>query len=162
GRRHLKGHGEPGAAMSTSSRLIPLRTLCDIFFVATSRDLPRAMSYKKGGRWVDISTRELYVNVASVARALESWGIRKGDRVAILSENRPEWVFADFAALLLGIVDVPIYPTLTADQVAYMLKDSGARIVFVSTQEQLNKVLSICSKTALEKIVAMDDVATES
>src|SRR5262249_13542098 len=80
----------------------------------------------------------------------------------ILSENRREWVFADFAALLLGVVDVPIYPTLTADQIAFMLKDSGARIAFVSTQEQLSKVLTICGKTALEKIVMMDDVAAKS
>ncbi|MCI0350038.1 MAG: long-chain fatty acid--CoA ligase [Acidobacteriales bacterium] len=144
--------------MSTPSRLIPLETLCDVFFVAISRELPRAMSYKKDAHWVDISTRELYSRVVTVARALESWGIAKGDRVAILAENRPEWVFADFACLLLGVVDVPIYPTLTADQIAYMLNDSGARIVFVSTQEQLSKVLSICGKTALEKVVVMDDV----
>lgn len=148
--------------MSTSSRLIPLRTLCDIFFVATSRELPRAMSYKKDGRWVDISTRELYSSVVTVARALDSWGMAKGDRAAILSENRPEWVFADFACLLTGVVDVPIYPTLTAEQIAYMLKDSGARIAFVSTEEQLNKVLSIRAKTAVQKIVVMDDVATKA
>src|SRR5262245_27680645 len=148
--------------MSNSSRLIPLRTLCDVFFVAMSRELPRAMSHKKDGRWVYISNRELYAGVACIARALESWVIRKGDRVAILSENRPEWVFADFAALLLGVVDVPIYPTLTADQIAFMLKDSGARIAFVSTQEQLSKVLTIYGKTALEKIVMMDDVAAKS
>jgi long-subunit acyl-CoA synthetase (AMP-forming) len=66
--------------MSTSSRLIPLRTLCDVFFVATSRELPRAMSYKKNGRWVFISTGELYASVCCIARALESWGISKGDR----------------------------------------------------------------------------------
>ena len=148
--------------MSVPSRLIPLRTLCDVFFVATNRELPRAMSYKKDGRWVDISTRELYASVVTVARALESWGIGKGDRVAILSENRPEWVFADFASLLLGAVDVPIYPTLTAEQICYMLNDSGARIAFVSTEEQLKKILSICGKTSLEKIVMMDEVQTSA
>ena len=148
--------------MSTASRLIPLRTLCDVFFVAVSRELPRAMSHKKDGRWVDITTRELYSSVVTMARALQSWGMAKGDRVVILAENRPEWVFADFAALLTGVVDVPIYPTLTAEQIAYMLKDSGARIAFVSTEEQLSKVLSIRARTALEKIVVMDDVSTKA
>jgi long-chain acyl-CoA synthetase len=146
--------------MSTSGRLIPLRTLADVFFQATSRDLPRAMSYKKDGRWLDIPSHELRARVITLARALEAWGIAKGDRVAILSENRPEWAFVDFAALLLGVVDVPIYPTLTAEQIAYMLKDSGARIAFVSTRDQLAKLLSIREKTALEKIVVMDEVAT--
>ena len=86
------------------------------------------------------------------------WGIAKGDRVAILSENRPEWQVADFATMLLGAVDVPIYPTLTDEQTAALLKDSGARVIFVSTVEHLKKVLAIKSQTALEKVVVMDYV----
>jgi long-chain acyl-CoA synthetase len=142
----------------SNSRLFPLRTLADVFFTSTGRDLPRAMSYKKDERWLDISTRELYSSVVTLARALESWGIARGDRVAILSENRPEWALADFACLLLGAVDVPIYPTLTAEQIAYLLKDSGSRVVFVSTREQLAKLETIRDRTRLEKIVLMDDV----
>lgn len=142
----------------SNSRLFPLRVLGDVFFTSTSRELPRAMSYKKDGRWVDISTRELYSSVVTLARALESWGIAKGDRVAILSENRPEWAIADFACLLLGAVDVPLYPTLTAEQIAYLLMDSGSRVVFVSTREQLAKLESIRNRTRLEKIVLMDEV----
>ena len=78
-----------------------------------------------------------------MAGALRRWGVAKGDRVAILSENRPEWMIADFASLLLGAVTVPIYATLTAEQTAYILRDSGARVVFVSSEAQLQKVLSI-------------------
>ena len=70
--------------------------------------------------------------VLAVSGALRKWGVGKGDRVAILSENRPEWTIADFASLLLGAVTVPIYATLTAEQTAYILSDSGARIVFLS------------------------------
>jgi long-chain acyl-CoA synthetase len=95
----------------------------------------------------------------AVSGALRRWGVGKGDRVAILSENRPEWTIADFASLLIGAVTVPIYATLTAEQTAYILRDSGARVVFLSSEAQLQKVLSIRSQTALEKLVVMDAVA---
>src|SRR5208283_3966831 len=108
--------------------------------------------------WVPISSTEVYRSVVGVARALESWGIRKGDRVAILSENRPEWTITDFAALALGAVTVPIYSTQTAEQTAYILNDSAARVIAVSTQNQLEKVLSVQPQTALEHILVMDDV----
>src|SRR5206468_9632003 len=81
------------------------------------------------------------------------------DRVAILSENRHEWVVADFACMLLGAVVVPIYTTLTAEQTSELLRDSGARAIFVSSDRHLQKVLSILQTTAVEKIAVMDDVA---
>ena len=85
-----------------------------------------------GGRMIGspLSSETFSAGVAGVARGLQQWGIGKGDRVAILSENRPEWMIADFASLLLGAVTVPIYATLTAEQTAYILRDSGARVVF--------------------------------
>ncbi len=91
---------------------------------------------------------------------MQEWGIPKGDRVAILSENRPEWTIADFACLLLGAVVVPVYTTLTGEQTAYILQDSGARVVFVSTEKQLLKVRNIQDQTVLERIVVMDGVET--
>ena len=139
-----------------------LETLNDIYFHAVARDLPRVMTYKREGQWIDISSRELRRQVLGVAQALRAWGIGKGDRVAILSENRPEWQFTDFACLLLGAVDVPIYPTLTAEQMAYMLANSGARMVFVSTGEQLGKVEQIRGQCKIERIVVMDEVAGAS
>ena len=98
--------------------------------------------------------------MAAVASGLQRRGIGHGDRVAILSENRPEWTIADFASLLLGAVTVPIYATLTGEQTAYILRDSGARVIFVSSEMQLRKVLSVRGQTALEKLVVMD--ASES
>lgn len=110
--------------------------------------------------WVPISSSELYRNVVGVGRALASWGIGKGDRIAILSENRPEWTITDFAILSLGAVTVPIYSTQTAEQTAFILNDSGARAIAVSTQTQLEKVLTIQSHTSIERIVVMDAVET--
>src|SRR5260370_11153182 len=136
-----------------------LQTLNDIFFAVAGRDQPQAMLRKTARGWEPISSQEFTTKVGGVVKALSSFGISRGDRVAILSENRHEWVVADFACLLLGAVVVPIYTTLTPEQTAYVLRDSGARAIFVSTQKHLEKVLSILETTTIEKIVAMDVVA---
>ena len=116
-----------------------LKTLNDIFFSTVQREERVVMMHRHEGHWVSISSAELYRNVIGVAKWLAEKGITKGDRVAILSENRPEWAIADFACQLLGAVTVPIYTTLTADQTAYILQDSGSRIVFVSNQPRCGR-----------------------
>ncbi|HXB22972.1 MAG TPA: long-chain fatty acid--CoA ligase [Candidatus Solibacter sp.] len=134
------------------------RTLVDIFFASVAHNLEHHVTYKSGGAWKAISSRQYYGYVAGVSRAMQQWGIQRGDRVAILSENRPEWMIADFACVTSGIIDVPIYTTLTAEQTLYLLQNSGARAIFVSNLEQLRKVQSIQLQTKLEKVVIMDDV----
>src|SRR5260221_2349532 len=136
-----------------------IRTLVDIFFTSVEHDVERHIMFKRGAAWQIISSRQLYGYVASLARILKQWGLKKGDRVAILSENRPEWMSADFAFVNSGIVDDTTYATLTADQTLYLLKNSGARVIFVSTMEQVRKVQSIAAQSSLEKIVVMDDLA---
>jgi long-chain acyl-CoA synthetase len=133
-----------------------LATLNDIFFAAAERSLDRAMLYRDAGKWLPISSSDLRRNVAATVAVLLEWGIRKGDRVAILSENRPEWTIADFAILLLGAVTVPVYATLTPEQTAYTVRDSGAAAIFVSTEAQLRKVQGILSQTQIRKIAVMD------
>jgi long-chain acyl-CoA synthetase len=137
-----------------------LATVNDIFFAIVDRAHPRVMMYRQAIQWISISSQELYRNVAGVARALEGWGIGKGDRVAILSENRPEWTTADFACQLLGIVSVPIYSTLTAEQTAFILQDAACRAIFVSSEQQLRKIQSTRAQTLVEKVIAMDPVET--
>jgi len=137
-----------------------LKTLNDIFLAVAGRNDRMVMMHRQSIQWVSISSAEFYRNVVGVARALQEWGISQGDHVAILSENRPEWTIADFACLLVGAVVVPIYTTLTDEQVAYILCDSGARAVFVSTEKQLGKVNNIRHQTAVEKVVVMDAVET--
>jgi long-chain acyl-CoA synthetase len=135
-----------------------LATLNDIFFAATERNLDRVMLHREAGSWLPISSSDLRRNVAGTAHALQEWGVHQGDRVAILSENRPEWSTADFAILLLGAVTVPVYATLTPEQTAYTLRDSGASIVFVSTEHQLRKVQTILPETQVKRIVVMDHI----
>ena len=141
----------------TAGASINLQTLADVFFSLAERDLPNAMSYRKGGVWHQINGKHVYQNVTDVAQFLRAQGLKKGDRVAIISENRPEWAIADFAALVLGLVDVPVYPTLTSEQMQFILKDSGAQVAFVSTHEQLNKVLAVREQTGIKTVVVMDD-----
>jgi long-chain acyl-CoA synthetase len=137
-----------------------IATLNDIFYTIVGRDQPRVMMHRQAIEWVPISARELYRNVSRTARALASWGIAKGDRVAILGENRPEWTTADFACQLLGAVSVPIYSTLTAEQTGFILQDAGCRVVFLSSEQQLQKVQSVREQTPVEKIVVMDPIET--
>ena len=134
-----------------------IRTLNEIFFTVVGRDNPRVMLRRENETWQPISAPQLRNWVYCTARQLQSWGIGKGDRVVILSENRVEWAVADYATLLLGGVVVPIYATQIAEQVLYVLQNSGARIAFVSTRQQYEKLATIREQTSLEYVVVMDD-----
>ena len=138
-----------------------LQTLNDIFLTVCGKGRDRVMMQRQLEGWVPISSTEVYRSVVGVARTLESWGIGKGDRVAILSENRPEWTITDFATLALGAVTVPVYATQTAEQTSYVLNDSGVRVIAVSTKHQLEKVLAIHRQTSLQRILVMDAIETE-
>jgi long-chain acyl-CoA synthetase len=139
---------------------MPLRTINDIFFRIAERDDRVVMMHRQAIQWVSISSQELYRNVGGVFHALRNWGIAKGDRVAILSENRPEWTIADFACQLLGATVVPIYATQTDEQSAFMLNDAGVKVIFVSSQKQLEKILAVQARTGVQHIVVMDGVET--
>lgn len=108
------------------------------------------------GHWQTITANQAYGLVHAVADRLAAWGIRKGDRVVLICENRWEWPVVDFGTLALGAVDVPLYPTLTADQLGYMIRDCGARAVFVSSRELYRKVREAGDLPSVEHIVVMD------
>lgn len=102
-----------------------------------------AISYKKGGRYVVLSYAHLFERVMMAARGLRKVGVVPGDKVAVFSENRAGWVIADLGIQAARGVTVPIYPTNTADQAAYVINHSGARVVFVSNRIQYQKLLRI-------------------
>jgi long-chain acyl-CoA synthetase len=136
-----------------------LKTLNDVFFRAAGAGNERVMEWRDpAGKWQPVTGNQLYARVRAFAEVLTGWGIANGDRVAILAENRWEWPIVDFAVLALGAVDVPLYSTLTAQQVAGMLVDSGARVVVVSTARQYEKIAAIREQTQIEKIIIMDHV----
>ncbi|MDP9039641.1 MAG: long-chain fatty acid--CoA ligase [Acidobacteriota bacterium] len=134
-----------------------IRTVNDAFLLLSSRgDKPAWQWYTPQNEWKPITSAEVYGCVRALATTLAGWGIGRGDRVAMIAENRWEWPVIDFAALALGAVDVPLYPTLPPEQIGYMLRDSGARAVFVSTRELYNKVRAAGAIPELEHIVVMD------
>jgi len=99
--------------------------------------------HKKQGRWIDLSWREVRENVLAVASGLIAEGMQPEGIVAILSGNRPQWSYADLGSMSAGLINVPIYPTNTAEQVAYILEDSGSEMIFVEDQSQLEKILKV-------------------
>ncbi len=102
--------------------------------------------------------RSTSASAASPESFLE-WGEKKGSRIALISENRWEWGISDFAILAIGAVNVPIYPTLTGEQIAVLLEDAGCRTAIVSTRQQFDKLNAVRSQTQLERILIMDSSA---
>ena len=115
------------------------------------------MRAKRGGRWEELSYQALADQVQDLSVGLLELGIRPGDRVAILSENRPEWAIADYGCLAARCPNVPIYPTLPARKIEYILRDSGAVAILLSSADQLEKVLSVRGGLpALRHVVGFD------
>ncbi len=135
-----------------------LRTLNDVFFTVVGREHDRAMIIRQDGVWSAISAAQIHRWVTAIARHLQEWGVRQGDRVVLLSENRPEWAVVDYATLLLGAIVVPIYATQTSDQILYVLQHSDAKVAFVSNRKQYDKIESVRDQSKLERVVVMDSV----
>jgi long-chain acyl-CoA synthetase len=121
-----------------------------------------ALNYKRDGAWRNISSDEMLKRARHLALGLHALGIKRGDRIALLSENCPEWTLTDAGALFAGVIDVPIYPTLTAAQVCYILKDSGARALFIQNRakfDQVREALTDCP--ALERVIFFDETGAK-
>lgn len=135
-------------------------TLSEMFLKAVElHPKPDAFLSKHEGSYSGLSSEEALGKAAVLAQAFDHIGIRRGDRVAILAENRVEWALTDYALLGLGAAVVPIYPTLLGPDVEWILRDSDSRAVVVSTEAQLRKVLSVRGRLPqIELVVAMDSV----
>jgi long-chain acyl-CoA synthetase len=118
-----------------------IATINDLFLTAVGHDKSDCLMHKVRGEYVPVSMNELASNVGRVASALESMGFQRGDRVALMAENGPHWPTVDFAVLAMGGVLVPVYPTSTPDQAAYIIDDCGAKIVFVEGSERLEGLM---------------------
>jgi len=147
--------------MNETTESISANTLPQAFQATVSRlGAKTALRHKVSKAWQDISFTELGRRVEALASGLAALGIGKGDREALLSENRPEWAIADLAVLHLGGVVVPIYPTLPAPQVSYIAGNSEAKALIVSDTKQLKKAIEArASLPGLQHLIAMDDDA---
>jgi long-chain acyl-CoA synthetase len=138
-----------------------VRTIADLPFHFSGRfPKPLLIGRCRGGEIEGLSSKEAFERIRELALGFKSLGVGAGDRVAIISESRPEWVLCDLAILALGAVTVPIYPTLSAAQARYILEDSGARLAIVSTRLQLEKVQDVRHVLpTLEAVALMDEAA---
>ncbi|HEX5436253.1 MAG TPA: long-chain fatty acid--CoA ligase [Gemmatimonadaceae bacterium] len=128
----------------SSPRIGAPGTLTRLFFDAVERhDRPTAMLVKVEGRYEGVSHRALAERVRHAAMGLAALGVQRGERVAILSETRLEWAITDYACLTGGMPDVPVYPTVPAEQVQYILGDAGVAAIFVATAEHAATVASV-------------------
>ena len=119
-----------------------------------------ALNYRTDGEWRRLSAESFVQRVRHIALGLASFGVKPGDRVALLSENRPEWSMADLAILSLGAVNVPIYTTQAVDQIRYILGDSGTRAIFISNRRLYHHAREALEGLEfLEKVIFFDSAA---
>ncbi|HEV2762421.1 MAG TPA: AMP-binding protein, partial [Pyrinomonadaceae bacterium] len=139
------------------------RTLPEVFERATRlHPKPDALSFKRDGRWQHVSSEELMRRARAVALGLYALGVRRGDRVGILSESRPEWVIADAGCQFAAAVDVPVYPTQAPPQVCYIVDDSGLRVLFVQHAAAFERIFeSIQDCESLTHVVFLEGEKAE-
>ena len=117
----------------------------------------QVMRAKRKGRWQEVSWNALGKQISKTAQGLKAMGLQAGDRLAILAENRPEWAVVDLACLFLGAVDVPLYLTSTAKDIAYILHDAGVKAVAVAGEGQLEKILQVAQELPDLKFLILFD-----
>jgi long-chain acyl-CoA synthetase len=135
------------------------RTLNELFLNALDRagGRPAVLRARVNGTWKDFDAGEMTARIRDLAAALGEMGVRPADRVGILSENRPEWAIVDLACLAARCADVPVYPTLPAAQVEYILRDAGVVALFASTPDQVAKVAAARDRLpCLRHVVAFE------
>ena len=124
----------------------------------TEYDLPDALNYKDGDEWRAISSAKMVERAENIALGLYSFGLRKGDRAAILAPNSPEWTLSDAGCQFAGVVDVPVYTTLSPDTVRYIVDDSAARILFLKDADTFHRLLpALANCSSIDKFILFDD-----
>lgn len=144
---------------------VQFETITEMFeniFEKYSSSSKPVLMHKIDGRYVEIKYPELEKMSKDFSLGLLRLGVKKDDHIAIISENRPEWVISDIAIHLLGAVDIPIYPTLTAKQLEFIFNDSNAKIAIVSNQFQFNKVKKIFNDVkSLQYVIVINEKGVE-
>jgi long-chain acyl-CoA synthetase len=145
----------PGVAVDDP----PINTLVDIFRHAVARGKSDLLNYKRDGEWKSMSAKDLDEIVRTATMGLYALGVRAGDHVGLLSENRVEWTVVDLAVMSCGAADAPIYPTQAPKQVTYILKDAGVEVLFISNQAQYDRVRdALNASPRLRVIISFDPV----
>lgn len=146
------GRGEPLLANEP-------KTLAELFLLSHEiHRRPDMLRFKSDGMWQSISSEEFIRRAENIGLGLYSLGLRRSDRAAILAANCPKWTLSDAGCQFAGIIDVPIYTTLSAKSVAYVLRDSGTRVLFIEHYEQYERIRAeLADCTNVENVVFFDE-----
>jgi long-chain acyl-CoA synthetase len=137
--------------------MLDFATINELFERMSHRGAVTVAMRRDAGEWRPISAQQMYGRVRATVQLLQRWGIQRGDRVALVSENRWEWPVVDFAVLAMGAVDVPLYQTLTPEQMGFILRDSGAKAVFLSSKQQYAKLVAAGDLPDVEHVAVFDN-----
>ena len=140
-----------------------MRSLVDVFeAMAASRGSAMATKQKRGGRWVEATWGELAKRTRNISDGLAALGVKRGERIAIIGETHTEWILADLGIMGATAITVPIYQSLKAHDIQYILEDSGARFIFCVSDVQAAKIREIRDRLpALEGMFRLDNGATK-
>ena len=129
------------------------------YYQLEQHNLSAALVSKKNGEWVKTSTQEYIDKANALSRALLKLGVKKDDKIAVISTtNRTEWCIVDIGVLQIGAQNIPIYPTISSDDYAYVLNHSEATYCFVSDQEVYDKVAKVKADTKLKEVYSFDEL----
>ena len=134
------------------------RTLAELFRKAAQKhERSDALNFKKDGEWRAIGSAEMIERAENIALGLYSLGLRKGDKAAILAANSPEWTLADAGCQFAGVVDVPVYTTLSGSSICYILNDSGTKVFFIENKAAYDRIADVFPDcVSLERLVFFD------
>src|SRR3954452_23790431 len=150
------GHRGAMSGGSTAEQGTGTPTLAAMALEAADRYDGAALKYKEGDDWTEMSWEELGKAVREIAAGLIDLGIEPGERVAILSETRPEWTLADLGAIVAGAVVVPIYQTASAEEARHVLEDSETKLVFCEDEEKLELAREASDGLGVEHFVLFE------
>jgi long-chain acyl-CoA synthetase len=144
---------------STATAATSLPGLC--LTASLKHGKPDAFNHREDGKWISMSAEQFVERVKNVALGLAALGIRPGDRIALLSENRPEWSIVDLAILSLGAINVPIYTTQAVDQIEFILADSGCKTIFISNRKLYKHAREVLAHRTLEHLIFFENEVAE-
>lgn len=162
-RRRVRTEAHTDPVTSPTGRSLASGTLVDVYFDGAERDPQEIAMLRRlpGGGWREYMRREVTARVRSLSLGLQAVGVERGDRVAILAHTGMDWALADWASLLSGAVVVTVYPTLPPDQIGFILRDSGARLVFAGDEELFAKLVEVrASVPDLTCAIVFDPIRT--
>lgn len=141
------------------NKMTPTRVFEFLYAQLNNGPLSKSLNYKEDGQWKGYSTEEVVQIVNDLSLGLLALGMKPGDKAAIVSPNRPEWNFIDFACQQIGVITVPMYPTITVDDYAYIFQHAEVKMIFASDAELIEKVQKATASLDVKHIFSFDDVA---